>query len=133
MRPCALALLLAALLAGCGGNGEGDAGNGATAGSSGLAAGPAISVGEALDSGSDEPLLVSGNLLAEAGRVRLCSALAESFPPQCVGAALRVEGLKLAEVDGLVSEGDVSWTDRPTELLGVVRDGVLTVSQNATA
>ena len=37
------------------------------------------------------------------------------------------------EVDGLVTEGDVSWTDRPIQLLGVVSDGTLTVSENATA
>ena len=46
-------------------------------------------------------------------------------------------GLKLAEVDGLITEGDVSWTDRPIELLGVVdndtqaKDDILTVVENA--
>jgi hypothetical protein len=100
---------------------------------SGIAAGPGISIDDALASDSDEPLLVNGNLLAEGDDVRLCSALAESFPPQCGGASLVVEGLKLEEVDGLVTEGDVSWTDRPIQLLGVVSDGTLTVSENATA
>lgn len=99
----------------------------------GTAAGPAISVEEALAADTGEALLVSGNLLVEDGETRLCGALAESFPPQCVGAALRVVGLDLAEVDDLVTESGVSWSDRPLELLGVVRDGVLTVSQNGTA
>jgi hypothetical protein len=46
-------------------------------------------------------------------------------------------GLKLAEVDGLIAEGDVSWTDRPIELLGVVendtqgKDDIMTVVENA--
>jgi hypothetical protein len=31
-------------------------------------------------------------------------------------------GLDLEEVDGLITEGDVSWTDRPIELLGVVEN-----------
>jgi len=128
-------LFAAAALAGCGGADTpvGDPGTGTTPQSSGLGAGPAISIDEALASGSDEMLLVAGNLLAQAGDVRLCSALAESFPPQCGGASLVVEGLKLEEVDGLVTEGDVAWTDRPIQLLGVVGDGTLTVSENAGA
>jgi hypothetical protein len=112
-------LLAAAALAACGG----DDGAGDPAG--------AVSIEEAVDAGSDEPQLVSGNLLALGEEIRLCSALAESFPPQCGGASLVVEGLILADVDGVVTEGDVSWTDRPVELLGVVVDGTLTVSDNA--
>lgn len=127
-------LTAALLLAGCGGNDDAsDDSAGGTPQASGIAAGPGISIEEALASTSDEQLLVNGNLLAQGGEVRFCSALAESFPPQCGVASLLVEGLKLEEVDGLVTEGDVSWTDRPTQLLGVVEDGVLTVSQNATA
>jgi hypothetical protein len=115
----AAALLAAAGFAGCGG--DDDAGSPATA----------VSIEEAVDAGSDEPQLVSGNLLALGEEIRLCSALAESFPPQCGGASLLVEGLSLGDVDGLITEGDVSWTDRPIELLGVVADGTLTVSENA--
>jgi hypothetical protein len=138
MRTLALfaTLAAAAALAGCGGDADpaDDAASGSTVPqTSGLGAGPGISIDEALASGSDELLLVAGNLLAQDGEVRLCSALAESFPPQCGGASLRVEGLKLEEVDGLVTEGDVAWTDRPIELLGVVGDGTLTVSENARA
>lgn len=137
MKPLALVstLLVAAVLAGCGGSDE-PAGGGSDTGvpqSSGLGAGPGISIEEALAAESPEQLLVNGNLLATGGDVRFCSALAESFPPQCGGPSLEIEGLKLEEVDGLTSEGDVSWTDRPIQLLGVVEDGVLTVSQNAAA
>ena len=138
MRTLALVapLAAAAALAGCGGEETpvGDPGTGSTVPqTSGLGAGPAISIDEARASGSDEMLLVAGNLLAQGGDVRLCSALAESFPPQCGGTSLVVEGLKLEEVDGLITEGDVAWTDRPIELLGVVADGTLTVSENARA
>ncbi len=115
----ALVLALAALSA-CGGDDD-----------SGGTPGSVISIDQALDSDSDEPLLVSGNLLAQGDDVRFCSALAESFPPQCGGASLVVEGLNLDKLDGLVTEGDVRWTDRPIELLGVVSDGTLTVSENA--
>jgi hypothetical protein len=138
MRTLALiaTLAAAAALAGCGGEDTpvGDPGTGSTVPqTSGLGAGPGISIDDALASDSDEMLLVNGNLLAQGGEVRLCSALAESFPPQCGGASLVVEGLKLEEVDGLITEGDVAWTDRPIKLLGVVGDGTLTVSENARA
>jgi hypothetical protein len=129
-------LLVAALVAGCGGGSDSSADPGSTPSPSqvsGLGAGPGISIGEALASDTDEQLLVNGNLLASGDDVRLCDALGESFPPSCSGPSLRVEGLKLEEVDGLVTEGDVSWTDRPIQLLGTVADGVLAVSQNATA
>jgi hypothetical protein len=117
-----IATLLAVVLsAACGGGDDGAAGTGTTA----------ISIDEALASDSDEPVLVSGNLLAALDEVNLCDALAESNPPQCGGASLVVLGLDLDAVDNLVTEGAVSWTDRPIQLLGVVSDGTLTVSENA--
>lgn len=94
----------------------------------GIGMGPGISIDEAIASDLDGALLVNGNLLAQGEEIRFCSALAESFPPQCGGAQLRVEGLKLAEVDGLVTEGEVSWTDRPIQLLGDVEGDTLVVS-----
>jgi hypothetical protein len=115
-----LAFVLAAGLAACGGDDSPADNDGAV-----------VSIDDALASDSDEPLVVTGNLLAQRDDVRLCSALAESFPPQCGGCSLVVEGLALEKVDGLVTEGDVSWTDRPIELRGVVSDGTLTVSENA--
>jgi hypothetical protein len=127
-------VLGAAFLAGCGGESAGDSGSGSTQPPiAGIGAGPGISIEQAIASNLDGPLLVSGNVLAEGDEIHFCSALAESFPPQCGGPSLWVEGLKLEEVDGLVTEGDVSWTDRPIQLLGIVEDGVLSVSQNATA
>jgi hypothetical protein len=126
------AVLVALAFGGCG---DSDDDAPAAAGTSvpqtsGLAAGPGISIEEAIAADTDEMLLVNGNLLAQGDEVRLCYALAESFPPQCGGPSLVVEGIKLEEVDGLITEGDVSWTDRPIQLLGLVEDETLTVSEN---
>jgi hypothetical protein len=119
---CLVAALLAALaLAGCG-DSEGDASRGA-------GTGPGISIEEAIAADTDEMLLVNGNLLADGDQVRLCHALAESFPPQCGGPSLLVEGIKLEDVDGLITEGAVSWTDRPIQLPGIVENETLMVSE----
>jgi hypothetical protein len=100
--------------------------------SAGLAAGPGISIDEAIAFDSDEPLLVNGNIWAEGDQVYLCDAVAESHPPQCAGVRLEVVGVKLAEVDGLQRASGIAWTER-TQLLGVVADGKITVSENAMA
>ena len=71
------------------------------------AVGPGITIAQALDSDLDEPLLVNGFLVASGEEVLLCEALAESFPPQCGGDSLLVEGLDLASIDGLQDEGEV--------------------------
>ncbi|MCA1588407.1 MAG: hypothetical protein LC744_07090 [Chloroflexi bacterium] len=59
-----------------------------------VADGPGISVTEALAFVGGQPVLVNGSLFIDAdGDVLLCEAIAESFPPQCGGARLAVEGL----------------------------------------
>ena len=121
------ALLAAVALAACGGDDDSAAGDD-TSPAPTVPVGPGLSIEEALETDSDEPQLVNGNLLITDGQARLCSALAESFPPQCGGASLLITGLDLARVDGLIVEGDVMWTDRPIQLAGVVSDGILTVS-----
>jgi hypothetical protein len=111
-------LVLALALAGCGGEDE--------------AAGdrPAeISVEEAVD--HEGPAVVTGSLLANGDDVKLCGALAESFPPQCGGGSISVVGLDLGSLDGLTAEGDVTWSDLPIEVEGVLADGTLTVDENA--
>ena len=114
-------LLTAAALAGCGGDDDSsDASPGGTTT-------PAFIADV---SGSDEPQLVSGNLLVQDGEARLCSALAESFPPQCGGPSLLVDGLDLDSVADLTTEGDVSWSDRPIVLEGIVDGDTLTVSDH---
>jgi hypothetical protein len=123
--------LVVLALAACGGNEEVEPQPTQPPATAGIGMGPGISIDEAMASDLEGALLVNGNLLAQGGEIRLCSALAESFPPQCGGSSLRVGGLKLEEVDGLVTEGDVSWTDRPIQLLGDVEGDTLVVSTTA--
>ena len=93
--------------------------------------GPGISIGEALTSNLDGPLLVNGHLFAQNGEVRLCELLAESFPPQCAGEFLVVQGLDLTTMEGLTSEGSVTWSNQFVQVLGTVEEEVLTVAETA--
>ncbi len=94
----------------------------------GRGVGPGISIDQALTSNLPGPLLINGHLHAQDGQVRLCELLAESFPAQCGGRALMVEGLDLTTMDGLTTEGSVTWSDQPVQLLGTVEGEVLTVT-----
>ena len=96
------AVLAALTLAGCGGDDE-PAGGGDPA---------EISVEEAVD--HEGPAVVTGSLLANGDDVKLCAALAESFPPQCGGARIVVQGLDLDAIANLQTEGDVSWAEGVT-------------------
>ncbi len=90
--------------------------------------GPGISIGEAFTSNLKGPLLINGLLHVQNGRARLCEALAESFPPQCAGRFLVVNGLDLTTIDGLTSEGSVTWSDQAVQVLGTLEGEVLTVA-----
>jgi hypothetical protein len=120
MRTIALfaALLASVALVGCGDEEE-------------PAGGPVEMLVE--DVGDHEgPAAVTGSLLANGDDVRLCAALAESFPPQCGGGSIAVVGLDLDSLDGLTTEGDVTWSDLPITVEGVLADGTLTVDENAS-
>ncbi|MDA0350602.1 MAG: hypothetical protein O3A10_00135 [Chloroflexi bacterium] len=91
---------------------------GGAAGTFPTAMGPGISVTEALDSSLDGALLVNGFLVITPEGARLCELLAESFPPQCGGASLIVDGPDLATFYDLTTEGDVSWSEDHIQLLG---------------
>jgi hypothetical protein len=99
--------------------------------------GGGLTIDEAIASPFEGPLMVKGFILAEQdGPVRLCSALAESYPPQCGGSSLVVEGLDLSTVEGLTTPSEpeyahTSWTDAEVSLLGEIEDGVLTISETS--
>lgn len=78
--------------------------------------GPGLSVAEALTHGpTDDLVTVTGALFVDAdGTVRLCDAIAESFPPQCGGHRIVVEGLDLDNIQDIQEENDVRWADSVT-------------------
>jgi hypothetical protein len=86
----------------------------------GIADGPGISIEEAIGNGGGQPLLINGALFVDPeGRVLLCDAIAESFPPQCGGMRLEVHGLDLTSLPDLQEESGVRWAEQ-VQLLGTV-------------
>lgn len=83
----------------------------------------AISVPEAR--GASGPVAVAGFLVTNGSDIRLCEALAESFPPQCGGVSIAVSSHDQVDPDDLVSEGDVTWTDYAVTIAGEMVDGTL--------
>ena len=83
--------------------------------------GSGLSVEQALaHRATDDLVSVAGTLfVGPDGTVLLCDAIAESFPPQCGGARIEVEGQDLDTIVNLQTEGDVSWAEGVT-LLGSV-------------
>jgi hypothetical protein len=77
---------------------------------------------------------VEGALIAIEGEpVRLCSAILESYPPQCGQPSVEVRGLDLdsLELASTRPGEDVAaarWSDRPIRVTGTIEDGVLVVS-----
>ena len=78
--------------------------------------GPGLSVAEALTHGpTDDLVTVTGALFVDPdGSVRLCDAILESFPPQCGGDRIEVDGLDLDSIPNLQTEGDLSWAEGVT-------------------
>ena len=70
------------------------------------AVGPGISIEDALESDTDQPLLVNGFIyIDEDGNVILTSLFAESLPPIPGGKILPIEGLDPAEYELSESRG----------------------------
>jgi hypothetical protein len=65
---------------------------------------------------------------ADGSDLRLCTELTDSIPPQCTKPWLTAKGLDLSKVEGLRSEGGVTWSPQPVLVLGDVKGQVLAVS-----
>lgn len=130
MRIVCLLLLASVTLTACNG-GSGDAGNTDTGRDDdttlGAPADGGLTVPEALETDATGPLTVQGFLIDDGSAVRLCQVSMESYPPQCGGASLEVEGVDVAILEGATTEGEVAWVDQVT-LTGELEDGTLIVS-----
>lgn len=91
-----------------------------------VAAGMSVDEVLSLDS-IDGPFAVEGFLVVDAdGNANLCSALAESFPPQCGGDRLPVEG-DVPGLDEYQSAEGVIWSDFPILIEGTWDGTVFTI------
>jgi len=61
--------------------------------------------------------------------MRLCTELLESFPPQCGGASVLVEGLDPGALRQLPRAEGMVWSQREVELSGTLDHDVLRVSE----
>jgi hypothetical protein len=86
----------------------------------------ALSVAEALKRRNGD-VVVQGPLWAQGDDVRLCDAVAESYPPQCPSGYLKVRGLDLATIEGLNEASGVRWTEDAVRLTGTLEGDVLHV------
>jgi hypothetical protein len=85
------------------------------------APGAPVDVATVLSAGRSGTLTVSGGLIGRAGGdIELCSAVLESYPPQCGRPSLVVRGLDLSTIAGLKQDQGVIWVDRPVTLTGEV-------------
>lgn len=87
-----------------------------------------LTVAEALRSDADGPVRVHGILIADGVAVRLCSAILESYPPQCGRPWLVVRGLDVVGDSNMEQAKGVAWTSREATLVGEVDEGILTVA-----
>jgi hypothetical protein len=79
-----------------------------------------LTVEEALEADPEELVVVRGFFVQTSREARLCSALAESYPPQCAGASVVLEGLPPEELPPLERAQGVAWADHPVTLRGYV-------------
>jgi len=114
---------------------DGNGGNGGSGAAGGTfpAGTEAISVPDALASAGDGVVLVEGFLVITPNGARLCEALAESFPPQCGGDSVILDEPEPSALDQLTTEGDVSWTDQPVQMLGSVDGDTMSVQPLAAS
>ena len=88
-----------------------------------------MEIDDALRTSAKGPLRVRGFLIGgDQQSVRLCTALYESYPPQCAEPSVPVEGLDLDQLRGLTAAEGIIWSDGPVELVGVLKSGVLRVT-----
>jgi hypothetical protein len=98
----------------------------ASACSDGESGGGVLSIADAAEASPGDVAAVRGFIVADAGGVRLCEALAESFPPQCGGSFMILTEFDAGVFPQIFSEspgGDVIWTDQAQDVVGFLEAG----------
>ncbi|NNC91111.1 MAG: hypothetical protein HKN80_01325 [Acidimicrobiia bacterium] len=85
---------------------------------------PGLPIVSVLDSEIDGGFVITGFYFDDGTGMRLCEALAESFPPQCGGASIPIDNTAGADLGVLSIEQGVTWSDQPILVEGEVVDGV---------
>ena len=127
----AVGALLALALAACSAADSGDDVTDDTSDGGRLAA---VSIAQVLTFDDETPVFVRGTLFSDADGVRLCEAIGESFPVQCLGDQIAVTDLELfpeyAEL--LVGDGEVRTSDGEVAVVGYYSDGTLRIDPAAS-
>ena len=87
----------------------------------------ALSLTELIAGGDAANVVVLTLLFDDGAGLLMCESLAESFPPQCVGARLPITNPDVVDAD-FTQQGEVRWTDRLVILGGTLADGSFTVA-----
>lgn len=98
-------VVVAAALAGCGSDAPASEPRPPSAGAPTPDGG--LSIRDALASDLEGPLMVRGNVVHVDGRPRLCSAVLESYPPQCGEPSLALVG-DMSQLDDVANGDHVS-------------------------
>ena len=75
---------------------------------------------DAVDAGVDGPFLVAAYYVDAGEGARLCSALLESFPPQCGEPSLALDDSSSVDPTDLTTEGEVTWSADPVTVEGEI-------------
>ena len=94
---------------------------------SGMLVDGGITVADLLARSAVGPIAVKGFLFIDSDGARLCEVLAESFPPQCGGVFVPIEGFDEVLGAPLANSQGISWTDQPLSFIGDMVNGTFVV------
>jgi hypothetical protein len=128
----AVGAILALALTACSAANSSDDGTTDTVGGGRLAA---VSIDQVLTFEGETPVFVKGTLFSDANGVRLCEAIGESFPVQCLGGQISITDLDLFPeyADLLVGDGEVRTSEGEVAIVGYYSNGTLRIDPAAAA
>jgi hypothetical protein len=131
-KQLAVGAIFALALTACGAADSGDDVTATTGGGGRLAA---VSIEQVLTFDDDTPVFVRGILFSDANGVKLCEAIGESFPVQCLGDQISITDLDLFPeyADLLVGDDEVRTSDGEVAVVGYYSNGTLRIDPAAAS